>query len=57
MKAKIAFVNVGVTRSVQSERKTYVTGIFKNPVKGRVKVEALGVADDSRADLTVHGGP
>ena len=33
------------------------TGIFKEPVAGRVRVRTLGVEGDRQADLTVHGGP
>jgi MOSC domain-containing protein YiiM len=33
------------------------TGIFKEPVAGRVRVTALNLAGDEQADLTVHGGP
>ena len=32
------------------------TGIFKNPVEGKVKVGRLNLAGDEQADLTVHGG-
>ena len=50
-------VNVGVPRSVEWEGETYLTGIFKNPIEGRIKVRNLGLDGDSQADLTVHGGP
>jgi MOSC domain-containing protein YiiM len=33
------------------------TGIFKQPVTGRVRVGRLGLDGDKQADLTVHGGP
>jgi MOSC domain-containing protein YiiM len=55
--ARIISINLGVPRSVQWERQTYLTAIFKNPVKGRVRVRRLGLLGDAQADLTVHGGP
>jgi MOSC domain-containing protein YiiM len=33
------------------------TGIFKEPVEGRVTLHALNLDGDRQADLTVHGGP
>jgi MOSC domain-containing protein YiiM len=33
------------------------TGIFKAPVDGPVRVNALNVDGDQQADLSVHGGP
>jgi MOSC domain-containing protein YiiM len=33
------------------------TGIFKEPVGGRVTLRALNLDGDRQADLTVHGGP
>src|ERR1700686_5674365 len=32
------------------------TGIFKEPVEGRVAVRKLNLDGDGQADLTVHGG-
>jgi MOSC domain-containing protein YiiM len=34
-----------------------LTGIFKEPVEGRVTVRRLNLEGDGQADLTVHGGP
>ncbi len=36
---------------------TINTGIFKSPVRGRVALRTLNLADDKQADLSVHGGP
>lgn len=36
---------------------TINTGIFKNPVHGRIKLRSLNLDGDQQADLTVHGGP
>lgn len=33
------------------------TGIFKEPVSGRVAIRRLNLDGDEQADLTVHGGP
>jgi MOSC domain-containing protein YiiM len=33
------------------------TGIFKEPVEGRVALRTLNLDGDRQADLTVHGGP
>ena len=32
------------------------TGIYKEPVKGRIKLRKLNLDGDKQADLTVHGG-
>lgn len=34
-----------------------MTGIFKEPVAGRVRVRRLNLEGDGQADLSVHGGP
>jgi MOSC domain-containing protein YiiM len=36
---------------------TILTGIFKDPVAGQVKVGTLNLAGDQQANLVVHGGP
>jgi len=56
MVAKIVSVNVGTTRSVIWNGNEIITGIFKNSVPGQVKLHRLGLAGDTQADLTVHGG-
>src|SRR5215471_5811009 len=35
---------------------TVTTGIFKNPVHGRIKLRRLNLDGDAQADLNVHGG-
>jgi len=57
MPMKILSVNVGLPRELFHEGRTIRTGIFKEPVAGRVRVAALNLAGDRQADLTVHGGP
>src|SRR5712692_3335538 len=54
---KLISVNVGLPREVIWKGKTVTTGIFKEPVKGRVMLRALNLDGDRQADLSVHGGP
>src|SRR5881394_922125 len=53
---KILSVNVGLTREVTWQGKVVTTGIFKEPVQGRVMMRRLNLDGDQQADLTVHGG-
>jgi MOSC domain-containing protein YiiM len=53
---KVVSVNVGMPREVVWEGRKVVTGIFKEPVPGRVMVRPLNLDGDGQADLTVHGG-
>jgi MOSC domain-containing protein YiiM len=53
---RLLSVNVGLPRGVISKGKPVTTGIFKEPVEGRVRVERLNLAGDKQADLKVHGG-
>lgn len=50
-------VNVGLPREVQWKGRRVLTGIFKEPVEGTIKVRSLNLDGDRQADLTVHGGP
>jgi MOSC domain-containing protein YiiM len=50
-------VNVGLPREVVWKRRCVLTGIFKEPVAGRVAVRRLNIEGDQQADLKVHGGP
>ncbi len=52
----VVSVNVGLPREVQWRGETVRTSIFKEPVAGRVRVEALNIAGDRQSDLSVHGG-
>ena len=54
---KVLSVNVGVPREVFWRGKPVTTGIFKDPVAGRVPIRALNLDGDRQADLRVHGGP
>lgn len=54
---RVVSVNVGLPREVRWKGRTVTTGIFKEPVAGRVVVRTLNLDGDRQADLTVHGGP
>jgi MOSC domain-containing protein YiiM len=54
---KIVSVNVGMPRLVMRNGEPVSTGIFKEPVAGRVMLRTLNLDGDRQADLSVHGGP
>jgi MOSC domain-containing protein YiiM len=54
---RVLSVNVGLPREVTWRGKPVRTGIYKEPVRGRVAVSTLNLAGDVQADLRVHGGP
>jgi len=54
---KLISVNVGRPRVVESHGDPVSTGIFKEPVAGRVMLRTLNLDGDRQADLSVHGGP
>lgn len=53
---RVVSVNVGLPHEVVWKGKTVLTGIFKEPVEGRVAVRQLNLDGDRQADLSVHGG-
>lgn len=53
---KLVSVNVGLPREVTWRGRIVTTGIFKQPVPGRVALRTLNLDGDRQADLTVHGG-
>lgn len=53
---RLVSVNVGLPRDVVVKGKTVTTGIFKEPVQGRVMLRSLNLDGDRQADLSVHGG-
>lgn len=53
---KVVSVNIGLPREVTWHGTTASTGIFKDPVAGRIALRKLNLAGDGQADLTVHGG-
>jgi len=53
---RVISVNVGRPREVAWEGKTVTTGIFKEPVAGRIAVRKHNLDGDGQADLRFHGG-
>lgn len=53
---KLLSVNVSLPREVPHNGKTIRTGIFKEPVHGRVRLRGLNLDGDGQADLVGHGG-
>jgi MOSC domain-containing protein YiiM len=54
---KLISVNVGLPRLVLNKGEPVSTGIFKEPIAGRVMLRTLNLDGDRQADLSVHGGP
>jgi MOSC domain-containing protein YiiM len=54
---RVVSVNVGLPREVLWRGKPVRTGIFKEPLAGRVPLRRLNFDGDRQADLRVHGGP
>jgi MOSC domain-containing protein YiiM len=54
--AKVLSLNVGLPCTVEFHGRPVTTGIFKEPVEGRLKLSRLNFDGDRQADLTVHGG-
>jgi MOSC domain-containing protein YiiM len=53
---KLVSLNVGLPREVLWHGRRVSTGIYKEPVEGRVRLRKLNLDGDRQADLTVHGG-
>ena len=53
---KLVSVNTGLPREVTWRGMNVSTGIFKQPVQGRVALRKLNLDGDRQADLSVHGG-
>ena len=53
---KLVSVNTGLPRDVTWHGRSVTTGIFKQPVNGRVALRKLNLDGDRQADLRVHGG-
>jgi MOSC domain-containing protein YiiM len=56
-KIRLVSVNTGLPREVRWREMQVTTGIFKQPVQGRLALRKLNLDGDRQADLTVHGGP
>lgn len=57
MTMKLISVNVSLPKEIIYRGKKFTTGIFKEPVQGRVMLRTLNLDGDGQADLRVHGGP
>jgi MOSC domain-containing protein YiiM len=56
--AHVEAVNVGIPRPIERSNGTVETsGIWKEPVGGRVAVRGVNIDGDDQADRSVHGGP
>jgi len=53
---RVVSVQVGLPRTARRKGRDISTGIFKEPVEGRVAVRRLNLDGDRQADLSVHGG-
>ena len=53
---KLLSVNVSRPREVSYNGEIVRTGIFKEPVPGRIMLRALNLDGDGQGDLSVHGG-
>jgi MOSC domain-containing protein YiiM len=53
---RLLSVNVSQPKTVPSGGKNITTGIFKQPVKGRVRLRTVNLDGDGQADLKNHGG-
>lgn len=53
---KLLSVNVSLIKEVAYHGEQVATGIFKQPINGRIWLSTLNLAGDQQADLRVHGG-
>ena len=53
---RLLSVNVGLPRELGWKGRIVRTGIFKEPVQGRLMLRKLNLDGDRQADLSVHGG-
>jgi MOSC domain-containing protein YiiM len=56
VRTKLISVNCGLPRQVTWRGITVTSGIWKEPVAGRVALRKLNLDGDGQADLKVHGG-
>ena len=50
-------MNVALPKEIDFEGQRLTTGIFKEPIEGRIRIRTLNLDGDRQADLSVHGGP
>src|ERR1700693_2922165 len=56
-RSRVFSVNLATERVVRFGGREVRTGIYKEPVAGRVGLRMLGLEGDFQADPSVHGGP
>jgi len=54
---RVVSVNVSLARTIERPGGDVTTGIFKQPVAGKVPLRGVSLLGDEQADRTVHGGP
>ncbi|MCE9533674.1 MAG: MOSC domain-containing protein [Planctomycetes bacterium] len=54
---KLLSVNISAPKPAEWDARTVITGIFKEPVNGRVRVTPLTLEGDAQVDRRYHGGP
>ncbi|GAB4487036.1 MAG: MOSC domain-containing protein [Anaerolineales bacterium] len=54
---QVMSINIGKEQTLTRPGKTEQTGIFKQPVRGPVKITREGIPGDFIGDLKNHGGP
>jgi MOSC domain-containing protein YiiM len=57
VRMRVISINVGRPRLHTWKGQTFSTGIFKEPVSGRIMLRRTNLDGDRQADLSVHGGP
>jgi len=53
---KLISINVSLPKTIYHQGRRVNTGIYNEPVTGRVMVRKLNVDGDGQADLNDHGG-
>ncbi len=53
---RLVSVNVGSVRTIEHDGAPHGTGIWKQPVIGRVRARGVNLDGDEQADRAVHGG-
>ena len=54
---KLISINIGKRATLEHPNKTEITGIFKHPVTGPLRIGSLGLEGDFIASKKHHGGP
>jgi MOSC domain-containing protein YiiM len=53
---QIISVNLGARKKIQIGSRVADTGIYKNPIRDKIKINQLGLVGDVIADTKYHGG-